>query len=70
MIALRLDKEIEQALDQIARARGGTRSSVVREAILKYLEDQEDLDLIEHAQSVSRGRKPLKQLREELGLDR
>ena len=70
MIALRLDKETEQMLDLIARSRGSTRSAVVREAVLRYLEDQEDLDLIEHARSASKRTKTLKQLRKELGLER
>ncbi len=69
MISIRLDKETERALDLIARAHGSSRSAVVREAILRYLEDQEDLDLIKQAQGETRGSKPLKQLRKELGLD-
>ena len=69
MLAIRLDKEIEKDLDLLARNRGSTRSAVVREAILQYLEDNEDLDLVKQAQSQTLGHKPLKQLREELGLD-
>ena len=45
MLAIRLDKEIEQELDLLAKTRGSNRSAVVREAILRYLEDNEDLDL-------------------------
>ena len=70
MIAIRLNKEIEQALDFIANAQGSNRSVVIREAILRYLEDQEDLDLINQARSEMRGSKSLKQLRKELGLER
>jgi RHH-type rel operon transcriptional repressor/antitoxin RelB len=70
MLAIRLDKEIEQDLDLIAKSRGSNRSAVVREAILQYLENNEDLDLAKQAQSHMRGHKPLKQLRKELGLDR
>jgi RHH-type transcriptional regulator, rel operon repressor / antitoxin RelB len=70
MLAIRLDKEIEQDLDLIAKSRGSNRSAVVREAILQYLEDNEDLGLARQAQSHMRGHKPLKQLRKELGLDR
>ena len=70
MIAIRLDKEIEQDLDLIAKSRGSNRSAVVREAILRYLEDNEDLGLAKQAQSQIRGHKSLKQLRKELGLDR
>ena len=69
MLAIRLDKEIERDLDLLARSRGSNRSAVVREAILQYLEDNEDLELAKQAQSQMLGHKPLKQLREELGLD-
>jgi len=70
MLAIRLDKEIERDLDLLAKNRGSNRSAVVREAILQYLEDNEDLDLAKHAQSQMLGQKPLNQLRKELGLDR
>ena len=69
MLAIRLDKEIERDLDLLARNRGSNRSAVVREAILQYLEDNEDLKLAKQAQSQTLGHKPLKQLRRELGLD-
>ncbi len=69
MLAIRLDKEIEEDLDLLANIRGSNRSALVREAILQYLEDNEDLDLLKQAQSQTRGSKSLKQLRRELGLD-
>jgi len=69
MFAIRLDKEIERSLDLLAKSRGSNRSSVVREAILQYLDDNEDLELAKQAQSQMLGHKPLKQLREELGFD-
>ena len=69
MLAIRLDKEIEQDLDLLARKRGSNRSAVVREAIMQYLEDNEDLGLAKQAKSQMLGSKPLKQLRKELGLD-
>ena len=69
MFAIRLDKEIEQELDLIAKARGSNRSAVVREAILQYLEDNEDLHLAKQALSNMRDSKSLKQLRKDLGLD-
>ncbi len=69
MLAIRLDKEIEQELDMLARVRGSNRSAVVREAILQYLEDNEDLALVKQASSQIKSTKSLKQLRKELGLD-
>ncbi len=70
MLAIRLDKEIEEHLDLLANARGSNRSALVREAILQYLEDNEDLELLKQAQAQTQGSKSLKQLRRELGLDR
>ena len=69
MLAIRLNKEIEKDLDLLAKTRGSNRSALVREAILQYLEDNEDLELLKQAQSQTRGSKSLTQLRKELGLD-
>ncbi len=69
MLAIRLDKELEKQLDLLAKSRGSNRSAIVREAIVRYLEDNEDLELAKQAQSEMRCSKPLKQLRKELGLD-
>jgi len=69
MLAIRLDKEIEEDLDLLANTRGSNRSALIREAILQYLEDNEDLDLLKQARSQTRGSKSLTQLRKELGLD-
>ncbi|OPL11269.1 MAG: CopG family transcriptional regulator [delta proteobacterium ML8_D] len=69
MLAIRLDKEIEQELDLLAKTRGSNRSAVIREAIMQYLEDNEDLQLAKQAQSEMRGSRSLKRLREDLGLD-
>jgi RHH-type transcriptional regulator, rel operon repressor / antitoxin RelB len=69
MLAIRLDKQIEQELDMLAKVRGSNRSAVVREAILQYLEDNEDLALAKQAISQMKGSKPLKKMRKELGVD-
>ncbi len=70
MFAIRLNKEIEAELDLLAKTKGSNRSAVVREAIFRYLEDNEDLELAKQAQSQTSGTKTLTQLRKELGLDR
>ena len=70
MIAIRLDKEIERDLDLLAKKLGSNRSAVVREAVMQYLEDNEDLELAKQAQSGMSSHKSLKKLRKELGLDR
>lgn len=43
MLAIRLPEEIETRLDNLAKATGRTKTFYVREAILEYLEDMEDL---------------------------
>ena len=69
MLAIRLDKELEKELDLLAKSRGSNRSAVVREAILQYLEDNEDLQLAKESLSKMNSTKSLRQLRKELGLD-
>jgi RHH-type rel operon transcriptional repressor/antitoxin RelB len=69
MLAIRLDKELEKELDLLAKSRGSNRSAVIREAIIQYLEDNEDIQLAKDSLSKMSSTKSLKQLRNELGLD-
>ena len=69
MLAIRLDKELEEEIDLLAKTRGSNRSAVVREAIIQYLEDNEDIQLAKESLSQMGSTKTLKQLRKELGLD-
>ena len=69
MLAIRLDKELENELDLLAKSRGSNRSALVREAIIQYLENNEDLQLAKETLSKMTSTKSLKQLRKELGLD-
>jgi len=69
MLAIRLDKKIEQDLTLLAKKRGSNRSALVREAILRYLEDNEDLELVIEAKNQTCSHKSLIKLRKELGLD-
>ncbi len=69
MLAIRLEKELEQELDLLAKSKGSNRSAVVREAIVRYLEDNEDLELARQALAETGDRKSLKELRKDLGLD-
>lgn len=57
-------------LAALARVRGRTKSEVVREAILRMIEDTEDLEMAEKALRKTRSPKSLRRLRKELGLDR
>jgi predicted DNA-binding protein len=70
MLALRLEKDLERKVAALARVRGRSKSEVVREAILRLVEDAEDLEHAERALRQTRSAKPLRQLRKELGLDR
>ncbi len=70
MLALRLEKDLERKVAALARVRGRSKSEVVREAILRLVEDAEDIEHAEEALRQTRSAKPLRQLRKELGLDR
>lgn len=69
MLAIRLEKELEEQIDLLAKIKQSNRSAVVREAVIRYLEDNEDLGLAMKALAESKGSKSLKELRRELGLD-
>lgn len=49
MLAIRIDKEIEERLDQLAKKTGRTKTFYAREAILQHLEDLEDYYLAAEA---------------------
>lgn len=42
MLAIRLDADIEQRLEVLAKKTGRTKTFYAREAIVEYLEDMED----------------------------
>jgi len=70
MLAIRLEKELEKQVAELAAARGSNKSTVVREAVIRYLEDQEDIALARRAMK-GRGRaKSVGEVRKALGLDR
>ena len=47
MLAIRLPEDIEQRLGQLAKRSGRTRTYYAREAILKYLDELEDIQIAE-----------------------
>ena len=49
MLTIRLPADIEERLEQLAKATGRTKTFYAREAILRHLEDLEDLYLAEHS---------------------
>jgi RHH-type transcriptional regulator, rel operon repressor / antitoxin RelB len=56
MLAIRLDKKIEDRLSRLARKTGRTKTFYAREAILEHLEDLEDthlaLDRLAHPERI------------------
>ena len=74
MLALRLEKELEDRVARVAAAKGSNKSAVVREAVIRYLEDQEDALLAQRARAMnekSGGKaKSITEVRKALGLDR
>jgi RHH-type transcriptional regulator, rel operon repressor / antitoxin RelB len=69
MLAVRLDEDLLRQIDGLAHNKRTTRSALVKEAIIRFLEDQDDLELAEAAKQKMTSKKPLKKLREDLGLD-
>ena len=69
MLAVRIEAELGLQLEALARAKHRSKSELVREAILRMLEDEEDADLAAIAQESTKSTKTLAQLRKELGLD-
>ena len=47
MLSVRLEPEIEERLDNLARETGRTKNLLVQEAIERYLDDPEDVFLAE-----------------------
>ena len=47
MLAIRLPEKMEDRLDKLAKSTGRTKSFYVREALVEYLADREDIYLAE-----------------------
>ena len=69
MLAVRLGKQLEAAIARIAEATGSTRSSVVREAVVRYLEDREDAALAAQVKKAGGRVKSIAAVRKALGLE-
>ncbi len=65
MLALRLPPEIEKRLDDLARRTGRSKSFYAREAILKHIEDLEDIFLAERRLKRGAARVSLEELERE-----
>jgi len=72
MLALRLPKDIEMRLENLAKRTGRTKSYYAREAILEHLDDIEDIYLAEQElEAIRRGASTysLKEVEDEFSLD-
>jgi RHH-type rel operon transcriptional repressor/antitoxin RelB len=69
MLAVRLEAPLETQIDLLAKARHTTRSNIVRQAIIRFLEDCEDLELARIAKKNIHPAISLSELRKHLGLD-
>jgi RHH-type rel operon transcriptional repressor/antitoxin RelB len=73
MLAIRLPEGIEKRLNVLAKETGRTKTFYVREAILRYLEDMEDVYLSEKRLVDIRAGKseptPLKDVMKRYGLE-
>ena len=71
MLAVRLDKELEERLERLAERTGRTKTFYAREAIEAHLDDLEDFFLAEERLRDYRSDDaiPLADLKAELGLD-
>ena len=49
MLAIRLPESVEKRLERLAKRTGRTKTFYAREAILRYLEDLEDIYLAERS---------------------
>ena len=73
MLALRLSDELAERLNSLAEATGRSKSKIVRDALLRYLEDTEDylLAVARHEKHLRGSGKTysLEEIASELGVD-
>jgi RHH-type transcriptional regulator, rel operon repressor / antitoxin RelB len=73
MLAIRLPEKIEKRLDRLAKRTGRTKTYYAREAILKHLDDLEDIYLAEKRMAaIESGRVktiPLEEVMRQHGLE-
>lgn len=69
MLSVRLEPQIEDRLEALARATGRTKSFYVREAVLAHLEEMEDRYIAIERLERPAARIPLDELERELELD-
>ena len=70
MLAIRLPEPIEQRLNALAQETGRTKTTLAREAIVKFIDDLEDYYLAEARARENRKTIPLEDVERQLGLGR
>jgi RHH-type rel operon transcriptional repressor/antitoxin RelB len=74
MLAIRLPEKLEKRLDRLAKRTGRTKTYYAREAIIKHLEDLEDIYYAEkELEAVRSGRSrpiPLEKIMRRYGMER
>ncbi|MFZ9408270.1 MAG: type II toxin-antitoxin system RelB family antitoxin [Burkholderiaceae bacterium] len=68
MLAIRLPKDIEERLSQLALESGLTKTALAREAILEFIDDLEDYYLAEARARKNRKVISLAEVEDSLGL--
>ena len=69
MLGIRLEPELEERLDRLARETGRTKSYYAKKAIQQFLEDREDYLLGIAVLERNETRTSLAEVRKELGLE-
>jgi RHH-type rel operon transcriptional repressor/antitoxin RelB len=73
MLAIRLPEKLEKRLERLAKRTGRTKTYYAREAIVKYIEDLEDIYLAERRmEAIESGRVktiPLEEVMRQHGLE-
>ena len=71
MATFYLDDELVKRIADLAHRQGRNRSALVREALIRYLEDQEDIEMAEAVLKNQSGKPTysLEEVRRELGLE-
>lgn len=70
MLGIRLEPELEQRLEELARETGRSKSYYAKQAIREFLDDREDYLLGIAALERNEPRISLEELERELGLER
>lgn len=70
MLALRIGEDLLADVDGLATQQHTSRSNIVRQAIVRFLEDSEDIQLALSSKKKSSSTESLKDLKSDIELDR